>query len=122
MIHTHYLKGMTLKRNPAHYYSIMLISFYKGSVSRINCLVFVKLMMESNFIYCSLNVAEKRLLRRKNLHVVDLKWLENCLESDCKLPEEPYKLQISAMADSINEEERYAKYCWFFRNCIKSEN
>ncbi|OWM84404.1 hypothetical protein CDL15_Pgr020644 [Punica granatum] len=52
----------------------------------------------------SLSAKEKRLLRKSNLHVVSSKWLEDCLESDRKLPEDPYNLHLVVTDESVDEE------------------
>ncbi|XP_030535631.1 DNA ligase 4 isoform X2 [Rhodamnia argentea] len=48
----------------------------------------------------SLNAPGKRLLSKKKLHVVDFKWLEDCMERGGKLPEDPYDLRTTWIEDS----------------------
>ncbi|KAI4376826.1 hypothetical protein MLD38_014541 [Melastoma candidum] len=48
----------------------------------------------------SLTEAEKRILRMKSIPLVDSNWLDGCLESDKKLPEDSYKLKINFMEES----------------------
>ncbi|KAF8033682.1 hypothetical protein BT93_C0069 [Corymbia citriodora subsp. variegata] len=56
--------------------------------------------VDIDVILRSLKAPEKCLLRQKRLHVVDLKWLEDCTERGEKLPEDPYDLRTTWIEES----------------------
>ncbi|KAI6682623.1 hypothetical protein NL676_036504 [Syzygium grande] len=56
--------------------------------------------VDIDVILRSLCAPEKRLLSKKRLHVVDFKWLEDCMERGEKLPEDPYDLRTTWIEES----------------------
>ncbi|KAI6682626.1 hypothetical protein NL676_036507 [Syzygium grande] len=56
--------------------------------------------VDIDLILRSLCAPEKRLLSKKRLHVVDFKWLEDCMERGEKLPEDPYDLRTTWIEES----------------------
>lgn len=52
----------------------------------------------------SFTSVERRILRSKRLHIVKSQWLEDCLNSSQRLPEDAYSLRPDGIEESTTED------------------
>ncbi|XP_010046929.2 DNA ligase 4 isoform X2 [Eucalyptus grandis] len=76
------------------------VSNYLGNATHVVVVSEPGTSVDIDVILRSLKAPEKRLLRKKRLHVVDFKWLEDCMERGEKLPEDPYYLKTTWTEES----------------------
>ncbi|XP_024966232.1 DNA ligase 4 isoform X2 [Cynara cardunculus var. scolymus] len=85
-----------------------------SSISNATHLVVMSLPgfnVDFDTIVKSFSASERRLLRNKNLHIVDCQWLEDCSEKDLMLQEEEYSMRPSGFifTESTSSENRGGK-------------
>ncbi|KAJ9548505.1 hypothetical protein OSB04_021048 [Centaurea solstitialis] len=79
-----------------------------SSISNVTHLVVMSLPglnVDVDTIVKSFSASERRLLRNKNLHIVNCQWLEDCFEKDMMLQEEVYSLRPTGLTELISSDE-----------------
>nr|GEV77606.1 DNA ligase 4 [Tanacetum cinerariifolium] len=61
--------------------------------------------VEFDIILKSFSASDRRLLKKKTLHIVDCRWLEDCFDKDQLLQEEEYSLRPTGLAESTSSDE-----------------